>query len=184
MASKTDLPSLDCDLSESDRTVPELAPVIPSSFLRRVSRQLPVVVEATHLIGNWYLFLSHMFYEEIRGKMSPGALDENLDRMFHWLKEVKGESYRRLHAERAEPRTTKEQLDDNVKEASRKWFAWRADLARTNPKIAEDMTQEQKALNVIVLTHETSEYLAEHDPQALKQCQEAISGCSWQNFLC
>jgi len=40
-----------------------------------------------------------------------------------------------------------------------------------------------RALMVIVLTHKTSDFLAEHDPQSLKQAQEALGGSSWENFI-
>lgn len=36
------------------------------------------------------------------------------------------------------------------------------------------VSKEQKALAVICLDHRISDWLAEHDPLALKQCQDAL----------
>jgi hypothetical protein len=55
------------------------------------------------------------------------------------------------------------------KDAARHWI---------NNFVASDfvcVSKEQKALAVIVLDSRISNWLAEHDPQALKQAQEALS---------
>lgn len=46
-----------------------------------------------------------------------------------------------------------------------------------------EMDDHEKSLLVLALTRETSDYLAEVDPQALKQSQTAINGKSWENYL-
>lgn len=94
--SKARIP-FDYDIDENLRRVTELAPVVPPEFLQRISRHLPLVEEAAELIGNWYMYLCHMFYEDVNAKLNPGCLDEYLDRMYNWLVEVKGVSQTRLH---------------------------------------------------------------------------------------
>jgi hypothetical protein len=90
------MPSFECDIDLRHRTVTELAPVLPPEFLRRLSKELPLVKEAEVLIGRWYLYLSHILYEETLATMAEGKLDENLNQMYHWLTEVKGQTDR-LH---------------------------------------------------------------------------------------
>lgn len=56
-------------------------------------------------------------------------------------------------------------------------------------KWAEDLIREKKpskmtkALMVFVLTHDTTNWLAENDPQALRQAQEALNGKSYIDYL-
>ena len=66
--------------------------------------------------------------------------------------------------------------------AARKWLKAHADkwLNKANEK---PQGKTDRALMVIVLTHKTSDFLAEFDPQALKQAQEALTGDSWENYL-
>lgn len=44
-------------------------------------------------------------------------------------------------------------------------------------------SKHERALAVLVLTHKTSDYLAEFDPQALKQAQLALDVTSWEDFV-
>jgi hypothetical protein len=91
------------DLPEADRVVTESAPAVPPEFLKRIAPKLPVVAEADRIIGEWYVLLSHMFYEEVKAKMVPGALDAQLARMHNWLAEIRGVSHQRHHPEPAPP---------------------------------------------------------------------------------
>jgi hypothetical protein len=68
------------------RQIAELAPVCPPEYLARVVPQMPLVTEAAELIGNWYLFLSQMLREEVKGKMNPGVLDDYLQRLLKFQK--------------------------------------------------------------------------------------------------
>lgn len=75
--------------------------------------------------------------------------------------------------------------------AARRWLQNYADRIRGNA--AGSLTVEAaastqrdaaiRALNVICLTETTSDYLAEHDPQALKQSQIALNGQSWEDYI-
>jgi hypothetical protein len=85
-----DLKPFDYDVQEKHLIVTELAPVVPPEYLRRVIPYIPVVIEATDLIHDWYLFLSQMMYDETVDRMNPGQLDKYLARMHHWLCEMKG----------------------------------------------------------------------------------------------
>lgn len=87
----------DYDIDEQFRRVVELAPVVPPAALARMAKETPLVQEANALIGNWYLFLSHMLYGEVKDKCNPGVLDEYLDRMERWLAEVQGVSFHKLN---------------------------------------------------------------------------------------
>ena len=65
--------------------------------------------------------------------------------------------------------------------AARQWleaFAEKCRNAKDQPQGKPD-----RALMVIVLTNKTSDFLAEHDPQSLKQAQEALTGSSWEDHL-
>lgn len=64
--------------------------------------------------------------------------------------------------------------------AARKWldaFAERKLQCKEGTK-----NPQVDALIVIVLTQRTSDFLAEHDPQALKQAQKALDGTSWEDY--
>lgn len=82
--------------------------------------------------------------------------------------------------------TTKQLLAsfaDNRIQAAR---AWRENYAKRAPYNSGRHLLESgaaKALLVIVLTESTSDHLAEHDPQALKQAQQAIDLTSWEDYL-
>jgi hypothetical protein len=66
--------------------------------------------------------------------------------------------------------------------AARKWLeVWGENFCENPDNQPQDKVS--RALKVLVLTHKTSEYLAEHDPQALKQAQEALTGESWEKYL-
>ena len=54
--------------------------------------------------------------------------------------------------------------------AAHRWLEVYAGKTRNGPP--GHSTAAERALAVIVLTHKTGDYLAEHDPQALKQAQE------------
>lgn len=60
-------------------------------------------------------------------------------------------------------------------EAADKWADWYFPMTSRN--------EPMKALLVILGTKTTRDYLAERDPMALKQCQQAVSGQSYINFL-
>jgi hypothetical protein len=64
---------------------------------------------------------------------------------------------------------------DKRKAAADKWAEWYFPMKSQNGYI--------KALLVILGTKTTRDYLAEHDPMALKQCQEAVSGKSYIDFM-
>lgn len=63
--------------------------------------------------------------------------------------------------------------------AARKWLDRYADRTRNN---GGPDGKAERALAVIVLTEKTSDFLAEHDPQALKQAQLALDELSWEDF--
>jgi hypothetical protein len=71
-------------------------------------------------------------------------------------------------------------------QAARRWLDNYADRSRNNPPNTtyrgDPSTATYRALCVVVLTHATSNYLAEFDPQALKQAQIALNGKSWEDF--
>jgi len=57
------------------------------------------------------------------------------------------------------------------KAAARKWMEkYKATIEATTVGV------ERRALGVIVMDPKISDWLAEHDPKALKQCQEALTG--------
>ena len=64
--------------------------------------------------------------------------------------------------------------------AAHRWLEVYAGKTRNGPP--GHSTAAERALAVIVLTHKTGDYLAEHDPQALKQAQEALDGTSWMDY--
>jgi hypothetical protein len=65
--------------------------------------------------------------------------------------------------------------------AARLWLEAYAEQIRNGDSRAEAAID--RALMVILLTLRTSDYLAEHDPQALKQAQTALSGTSWEDHI-
>jgi hypothetical protein len=65
------------------------------------------------------------------------------------------------------------------KQAARQWLEAFAEKMRNGD---QPTAKTDRALVVIVLDHRTSDWLAEHDPQALKQAQEALSGESWAKY--
>lgn len=64
--------------------------------------------------------------------------------------------------------------------AARKWLE---EFAEKTKRQLSPQSEIERALAVICLTHKTSDYLAEHDPQGLKQAQKALAGDSWEDFL-
>lgn len=68
----------------------------------------------------------------------------------------------------------------NRQAAARRWIEYHQEQYGSLPDTV--YTKTEKALLVIVLTGETVDYLAENDPQALKQAQLALSNKSWQDF--
>jgi hypothetical protein len=65
--------------------------------------------------------------------------------------------------------------------AARKWleaYGEKCSNAKNQPKAKTD-----RALMVIVLSNKISDFLAEHDPQALKHAQEALTGESWEKYM-
>lgn len=73
----------------------------------------------------------------------------------------------------------KESRTQSCKQSARKWLEYYADCRK---KDQSPLDAASRALAVICLTEATSNYLAEFDPQALKQAQLALSGKSWENF--
>ena len=75
-----------------------------------------------------------------------------------------------------EPRARIEQRQ----RAARRWLDDFAEKCRTGD---QPRGSAERALMVFVLTHETSDFLAEHDPQGLKQAQEVLTpGHSWADY--
>lgn len=82
---------------------------------------------------------------------------------------------------------------DQRKLAARKWANEYAEEIRRLTDLLDNKhkdidtttatTQHEKALLVMLLTPTTSDYLADNDPQALKQAQVAVSGKSWEDFM-
>ena len=64
---------------------------------------------------------------------------------------------------------------DKRKAAADKWAAWYFPM--------KSKSEPLRALLVITGTQHIRDYLAEHDPMALKQCQEALSASSYIDFL-
>lgn len=67
----------------------------------------------------------------------------------------------------------------NRQDAAKEWAEAFAEVTRQTPVTGKN----RKALAVICLTDGTRNYLAEHDPMALKQCQEALNGKSYVEYL-
>lgn len=63
--------------------------------------------------------------------------------------------------------------------ASQKWREQYHDQIKNN----RPSGKVESALLVIVLDENISNYLAEFDPQALRQAQEALNGKSWADFV-
>jgi hypothetical protein len=63
--------------------------------------------------------------------------------------------------------------------AARLWLEQYAQKTRNGDR---PTNKAGRALSVLVLTKPTSDYLAEFDPQALKQAQIALDGTSWEDF--
>ena len=64
-------------------------------------------------------------------------------------------------------------------DAARKWIQHYTEKTRNNQETGE----QPRALAVIVLTERTSDFLAQHDPQALKQAQLALDDRSYEHFM-
>jgi hypothetical protein len=63
-------------------------------------------------------------------------------------------------------------------DAAHKWAANYAEKNRNH----QEQDETKRALAVIALDVRIYNWLAEHDPMALKQCQEALDGTSWENY--
>lgn len=68
----------------------------------------------------------------------------------------------------------------NRQVAANKWAVEFAESRQNKPPSKDPKT---RALAVVVLTDTTRDWLAEHDPMALKQAQEALNGKSYCDYL-
>jgi hypothetical protein len=75
-----------------------------------------------------------------------------------------------------------DQTQANI-DASDKWAEQYADYWRIWSVKTKNVPKEKSALHVMMLTDHISHYLAEHDPMALRQGQEALNGKSFFDFL-
>jgi hypothetical protein len=101
----------------------------------------------------------------------------------------KGKSWCPIHGEGAVLTMTAEELRRAIANGHRRISEreqangrWREAYA-SQTRSAPEMTVERRALAVITLDATISTWLAEHDPQALKQAQRALNGTSWEDYL-
>ncbi len=67
---------------------------------------------------------------------------------------------------------------DVIRERQKAARKWRLEAWPIDPE-----TEQGRALALLCLTPTISDYLAEHDPQGLKQAQKALNGKSWEDYV-
>jgi hypothetical protein len=144
-----------------------------------------------HTVGRYSYDYENGHFGDVEYVVEPNntLIIERLERMFQKYCEC---IHRRVRVARMRPYVTPKKIGGKPmlleppgaikcrQLAARRWLEYYAEKTRGgNP---QEAGAAQRALAVIVLTHKTSDYLADHDPQALKQAQQALDGNSWEDW--